>query len=628
LDKQKTVGVVQPTEAPVAKTFITSLSAAGLNHLAAAANATPNERGLTQQQQQLVIPLIAGKNDWLLKSSLHQMKQQGIDSVLAEEKTAANGQNRNQDTAVMMRDDNDIKVTTTTQTLDQQAAELLLKEARSNGTAKSTAEYSTTQFTKAIGMSAKDRDEAERKALKHDLATLPDVASLERYDSVPVAAFGVGLLRGMGWSEGEGIGKTNKRVVEPIEFVARPDMRGLGASIGKADFEKKKKFIKPGESREPKGMMRVAPTGDGKVHHFRNMSSRMIPLHSQKLEVKKLVEVLGGPHRGLYGRVVSWKTEGPSTQTDKEKDKTGKPSNPEMEMLVDVKLNISDSVVSVPRPALQLLDEFALPKDHPAFSTDPAKAPAAPETLTFMPENMLPAAQPNPSTSSSSSASSSSASTSSASSPSSSAGSSRSSRRSRSPPSPGRRKKDHSSSKDKDKSNGSSKKDRKDRKHKHERSSSSSDSSDDESEGSSQHRKKHKVAPKETRPRLSWAQTGLHVRVISRSLCGGKLYQQGATIEDVSDPYQFTLVMDAAKGSSRRGALIEHVTERDVQTVAGKPGGTVMLVAGPHRGQLATLMKRTLDAKSRQEHAMLQLEQSLEIINTDLDHICEIKRIE
>lgn len=31
------------------------------------------------------------------------------------------------------------------------------------------------------------------------------------YDSVPIEVFGLAVLRGCGWREGEGIGKTNKK---------------------------------------------------------------------------------------------------------------------------------------------------------------------------------------------------------------------------------------------------------------------------------------------------------------------------------------------------------------------------------------------------------------------------------
>ncbi|NXY91639.1 GPKOW protein, partial [Alcedo cyanopectus] len=49
------------------------------------------------------------------------------------------------------------------------------------------------------------------------------------YAAVPVAAFGLAMLRGMGWSQGEGIGRTFKQVVKPLEHRLRPRGLGLGA---------------------------------------------------------------------------------------------------------------------------------------------------------------------------------------------------------------------------------------------------------------------------------------------------------------------------------------------------------------------------------------------------------------
>ena len=41
----------------------------------------------------------------------------------------------------------------------------------------------------------------ETEQFKEDVAALPDVASLEAYEAMPVEAFGEAMLRGMGWSE-------------------------------------------------------------------------------------------------------------------------------------------------------------------------------------------------------------------------------------------------------------------------------------------------------------------------------------------------------------------------------------------------------------------------------------------
>jgi G patch domain/KOW motif-containing protein len=50
-----------------------------------------------------------------------------------------------------------------------------------------------------------------------DVALRPDMAADSDYAAVPIDQFGMGMLRGMGWSEGEPIGRTNKKYVHTLE---------------------------------------------------------------------------------------------------------------------------------------------------------------------------------------------------------------------------------------------------------------------------------------------------------------------------------------------------------------------------------------------------------------------------
>ncbi|TFK74563.1 hypothetical protein BDN72DRAFT_664676 [Pluteus cervinus] len=71
---------------------------------------------------------------------------------------------------------------------------------------------------------------SESDALKQDIDELPDVASLEDYERVPVSQFGAALLRGMGWKEGTAATrKPGKGIVEPYLPAARPALLGIGA---------------------------------------------------------------------------------------------------------------------------------------------------------------------------------------------------------------------------------------------------------------------------------------------------------------------------------------------------------------------------------------------------------------
>ncbi|NXE44097.1 GPKOW protein, partial [Ptilorrhoa leucosticta] len=65
---------------------------------------------------------------------------------------------------------------------------------------------------------------------------LPDKAvatgpppTFQDYEAVPVGQFGLAMLRGMGWSQDQGIGRTFPRVVPPLEHRPRPRGLGLGA---------------------------------------------------------------------------------------------------------------------------------------------------------------------------------------------------------------------------------------------------------------------------------------------------------------------------------------------------------------------------------------------------------------
>ncbi|NXO73966.1 GPKOW protein, partial [Phainopepla nitens] len=61
-----------------------------------------------------------------------------------------------------------------------------------------------------------------------DVATGP-LPTRQDYEAVPVGQFGLAMLRGMGWSQGQGIGRTFSRVVLPLEHRPRPRGLGLGA---------------------------------------------------------------------------------------------------------------------------------------------------------------------------------------------------------------------------------------------------------------------------------------------------------------------------------------------------------------------------------------------------------------
>lgn len=72
----------------------------------------------------------------------------------------------------------------------------------------------------------------EDDRFKADVASRPDVPTLDDYDVVPVSDFGLGLLRGMGWKDGEPVGKQRSQgttTSKPRIVERRPALLGIGA---------------------------------------------------------------------------------------------------------------------------------------------------------------------------------------------------------------------------------------------------------------------------------------------------------------------------------------------------------------------------------------------------------------
>lgn len=72
--------------------------------------------------------------------------------------------------------------------------------------------------------------DTEEQAFQRDFDAAPDVPTLEEYAAVPVEEFGAALLRGMGWKDGEPIGKRRgEQVKKPRVVERRPALLGIGA---------------------------------------------------------------------------------------------------------------------------------------------------------------------------------------------------------------------------------------------------------------------------------------------------------------------------------------------------------------------------------------------------------------
>ncbi|KAL8808341.1 MAG: hypothetical protein Q9182_000161 [Xanthomendoza sp. 2 TL-2023] len=69
----------------------------------------------------------------------------------------------------------------------------------------------------------------EDDIFRSDVSKRPDSASLDDYARVPVEEFGLGMLRGMGWKEGEVVGKRKDQVSKARIVERRPALLGIGA---------------------------------------------------------------------------------------------------------------------------------------------------------------------------------------------------------------------------------------------------------------------------------------------------------------------------------------------------------------------------------------------------------------
>ena len=155
--------------------------------------------------------------------------------------------------------------------------------------------------------------EKELEAFKEDVEDLPEEASMEAYESMPIEDFGAAMLRGMGWKEGEGVGRNAKSGrADPVEFVPRMGRLGLGADtmdVPGATLKKNndKKILKPGESREEKTEILMRDPNASRAPGMRNVKSideKLVKKEELGVKEGKRMYVAKGKHEGLTGRVL------------------------------------------------------------------------------------------------------------------------------------------------------------------------------------------------------------------------------------------------------------------------------------------------------------------------------------
>lgn len=120
----------------------------------------------------------------------------------------------------------------------------------------------------------------------HDVAHRPENMSFSEYGRVPIASFGSAMLKGMGWKEGQAIGRNPNGLLAPISLTSRPALLGIGATplseIGKVEHEAKvvkAKVVVEGTLEEV-----VGP---------RN-----------KIQIGCEVSIINGSHKGKAGKLI------------------------------------------------------------------------------------------------------------------------------------------------------------------------------------------------------------------------------------------------------------------------------------------------------------------------------------
>lgn len=119
-------------------------------------------------------------------------------------------------------------------TADEEAMEALL-----GGEKKSSLVIPALGAGESIDEADYDDYADEDDRFKADVASRPDSSTLDDYASVPVDGFGTAMLRGMGWKEGDAVGKqrhqttttttTNSNNNKPKLVERRPALLGIGA---------------------------------------------------------------------------------------------------------------------------------------------------------------------------------------------------------------------------------------------------------------------------------------------------------------------------------------------------------------------------------------------------------------
>ncbi|MCJ1469686.1 Luc7-like protein 3 [Pseudocyphellaria aurata] len=116
---------------------------------------------------------------------------------------------------------------TSAKTVDEEAMDALM----GNGGKRSTLVLHAIRTDDEVEGAQMERLKGgnEDDSFRSDVASRPDSASLDEYAAVPIEEFGAALLRGMGWKEGDVVGKRKNQTITTRIVERRPALLGIGA---------------------------------------------------------------------------------------------------------------------------------------------------------------------------------------------------------------------------------------------------------------------------------------------------------------------------------------------------------------------------------------------------------------
>ncbi|KAJ0235562.1 Protein MOS2 [Hirschfeldia incana] len=132
---------------------------------------------------------------------------------------------------------------------------------------------------------------------------------------------------------------------------------------------------------------------------------------------------------------------------------------------------------------------------------------------------------------------------------------------------------------------------------------------------------KHDRGERRAKKQPSWLRSHIKVRIVSKSLKGGRLYLKKGRVVDVVGPTTCDITMDETH------ELVQGVDQELLETALPRRGGPVLILLGKHKGVYGNLVEKDLDretgvVRDLDNHKMLdvRLEQVAEYMG-DMDDV-------